>query len=47
MENPKSLIRSYVSASCNRYPNVLDWGDKFIAFGSCHSVALFNVEVCY
>lgn len=47
MDKQFKLARDYVGASCNRYPNVLDWGVKYIAFGSCYSIALFNVEVCY
>lgn len=37
------ITREYVAASVNRYPNVCDWGEKLIAFGSCHSVCIFDV----
>ena len=39
-----TLKREYVAASVNRYPNVCDWGENLIAFGSCHSVCLYNIH---
>lgn len=46
MDSAATLTREYVSASCNRYPNASEWGIEYIAFGSCCSVVLFNVQVC-
>ena len=40
-----SLVREYVAASLNRYTNVCEWGKRFIAFGSCNAVALYDAEV--
>jgi elongator complex protein 2 len=40
-----SVTRDYVAASVNRYPSVCDWGEELIAFGSCHSVCVYNIKL--
>ena len=40
-----SFAREYVAASVNRYPNSCDWGVRLIAFASCNTIGIYDVQV--